>query len=632
MAQFKGFSYDEYVKPLEHLQKVHNETLADMNNMSSQSDILDYYLDPERDKQSYALYNNFKQEFNKQADDFARNGLTRSNGMNLLKLHRNYNNNVANVLDALKNKKTEEAAQMAAQEKNNGQMVYSSYAHDKSVDDYLRGKMGYREQNLDEVHKFAKNEAAAASGREYTDNIANAVKALGNMYYHVRTQRGFDNRQAYDIINGLMQDAENRLQWNGLDNIDSKDSPLGFIRNMRAELQKRGIENYSNEDQDKIINAFLTGTYEGLKLDITNDFKDTPEMRSKGATRISYGGGNGPQYPDTPFKPQSDEFTIQGEYSFDEGKLDNLIKDFLLPTRTQFDPGYVEEMFESNGGEGNYHICDYDRYILKLKEKYGDDFWQNEERFKRRYYDTLKRIKDAADLDKIPESYFNWGTNVAAELANRKDELKNLTKPTKFNFPYLNYNKADTPIVAKDMINRVFNGSDIYTNVKYNAKTGEFVGKSTEKPETIREELENAKAGDVNMWLGTMPMNGNYFHIIMRIWTGKEYKNYMIPLKSAAHFSGANVTEELYKAYCTNRDIFNALKQKYPEGTETIKDKNDLKLFKESELFMKECYKNHILNTIKESHSDIKDYTRDMNVKPEWVDINGNKIIDKNKK
>ena len=43
-------------------------------------------------------------------------------------------------------------------------------------------------------------------------------------------------------------------------------------------------------------------------------------------------------------------------------------------------------------------------------------------------------------------------------------------------------------------------------------------------------------------------------------------------------------------------------------------------------------YKNHILNTIKESHSDIKDYTRDMNVKPEWVDINGNKIIDKNKK
>ena len=287
MAQFKGFSYDEYVKPLEHLQKVHNETLADMNNMSSQSDILDYYLDPERDKQSYNLYNNFKQEFNKQADDFARNGLTRSNGMNLLRLHRNYNNNVANVLDALKNKKAEEAAQMAAQEKNNGQMVYSSYAHDKSVDDYLRGKMGYREQNLDEVHKFAKNEAAAASGREYTDNIADEVKALGNMYYHIRTQKGFDNSQAYDIINGLMQDAENRLQWNGLNDIDSKDSPLGFIRNMRAELQKRGIENYSNEDQDKIIDAFLTGTYEGLKLDITNDFKDTPEMRKAGRANTS---------------------------------------------------------------------------------------------------------------------------------------------------------------------------------------------------------------------------------------------------------------------------------------------------------------------------------------------------------
>ena len=74
MARIERVNYDTYIKPLEHIQKAHNDTLADMANMSQQSEILDYYLDPELDKESYNLYNNFKNEFNAQATDFAKNG------------------------------------------------------------------------------------------------------------------------------------------------------------------------------------------------------------------------------------------------------------------------------------------------------------------------------------------------------------------------------------------------------------------------------------------------------------------------------------------------------------------------------------------------------------------------------
>ena len=124
MALIERVNYDAYMKPLNEVQKVHNDTLADMANMSSQSEILDYYLDPTRDAASYNLYNNFKKEFNTNVDDFAKNGLTRNNGARLLNLHRNYNQNIANVLDAVKNRETERAEQHKLYQQSNGQVVF----------------------------------------------------------------------------------------------------------------------------------------------------------------------------------------------------------------------------------------------------------------------------------------------------------------------------------------------------------------------------------------------------------------------------------------------------------------------------------------------------------------------------
>ena len=285
MAKYNRISYDEYVKPLEHIQKAHDASLNDMANISAQSDMLDFYLDPDNDPESYARYQDFKKNFNTFVDDFARNGYTRGTGTKGLQLHREYNDKITNILDSLKNKKTEEAAQMSAQEKSNGQMVFSKYAHNTSVDDYAHGKMGYQEQNLDEVHKFAKNAAAAASKRKYSNDIADAIKVLGNNYYNIMEQEGYNTRDSYGVISDLLTDMENQLNGGVSPTEGGDDTPDGFIRNMRAELQKRGIENYSEEDRRKIIDAFLTGTYEGLGYEQKNKQLETPEMKARGAAK-----------------------------------------------------------------------------------------------------------------------------------------------------------------------------------------------------------------------------------------------------------------------------------------------------------------------------------------------------------
>lgn len=295
MAQYRGFSYDELVKPLESVQKAHNEVITDMASLSQNSEILDYYLDPERDKQSYEMYNRFKDELNFNVDDFARNGLTRNNGMKLLSLHRNYNNNVANVLDAIKNREADREEQQKLQETSKGQTIFGHNGNDgnanlRSVDFYLQGNKGFVHQNLDDIKTDAKNFAEAASKRKYTNNFDKNVnennkeaniKALAGQYWQMMERTGYDHRQAYKIINYLMDEYEHIID--GKDVPDYEGShPDGFIKNMRRMLQERNIDQFSDEDKGRMINAYINGIDEGLTYDPKYTWKETEQMKIAG--------------------------------------------------------------------------------------------------------------------------------------------------------------------------------------------------------------------------------------------------------------------------------------------------------------------------------------------------------------
>lgn len=324
MAQYRGFSYDELVKPLESVQKAHNEVITDMASLSQNSEILDYYLDPERDKQSYEMYNRFKNELNFNVDDFARNGLTRNNGMKLLSLHRNYNNNVANVLDAIKNREADRAEQQKLQETSKGQTIFGHNGNDgnanlRSVDFYLQGNKGFVHQNLDDIKTDAKNFAAAASKRKYTNNFDKNVnennkeaniKALASQYWQMMERTGYDYRQAYKIINYLMDEYEHIID--GKDVPDYEGShPDGFIKNMRRMLQERNIDQFSDEDKGRMINAYINGIDEGLTYDPKYTWKETMQMKIAGRNVQTVNIDNGKfQNPDKSRSAQDESLAV----------------------------------------------------------------------------------------------------------------------------------------------------------------------------------------------------------------------------------------------------------------------------------------------------------------------------------
>ena len=303
MAGFKGFSYDEYVKPLDSVQKAHNEVITDMASLSQNSEILDYYLDPNRDKESYNLYNKFKSELNFNVDDFAKNGLTRNNGMNLLNLHRNYNNNVANVLDAVKNREADRAQQQKIQEQSKGQAIFGlngtdGDANGRSVDFYLQGNKGFAHQNLDEVRDEAMKFAAAASKRKYYNSLdakeqaERDMKAFAGMYYREKERIGYDDKASYNIIKKLMSQYENALGMN-IEEIPDE-HPDGFLKNMKRMLQEREIDQFNERDRGRMIDAYINGIDEGLTYVAKDELKDTPEMRKAGRNvqNVNVGGND----------------------------------------------------------------------------------------------------------------------------------------------------------------------------------------------------------------------------------------------------------------------------------------------------------------------------------------------------
>lgn len=501
MARIERVNYDTYIKPLEHIQKAHNDTLADMANMSQQSEILDYYLDPELDKESYNLYNNFKNEFNAQATDFAKNGYTRNNGARLLNLHRNYNRNVGNVLDAVKNREAERAEQHKLFADSNGQVVFGNgqNADEKSVDDYLRGNKGYVFQNLDEVYKYAKNQAAAASKREYKDGVRDAVRVLDNNYYKILEETGYDTQVAYEKLDAMMADVANQLDLtynpNNDPNIDPKNDPAGLIRNMREELRRRGLENYSNEDKHKIISSFLTGTYEGLGYEPKLTLKETDQLKRAGAgttvNKVYAGSG---QAPTDNMDWNWDYVTVPSTYEISSKNQEGYIKSFSDPNNTTF----AKKLFDGN------KLMTFDEWYLKTKNviKTKDGRYKSTtsgqyisddgvKSAKNEYTKTRNHLKKTFNFTDSDMANMENGTiNPLSIMIAKKNKNDENLLPHEVIATNMKFNDSDLKNIITRALTR-YNGRKPLTQLGYNADSRIF--SFNDDGDDIKDEVQESK-------------------------------------------------------------------------------------------------------------------------------------------
>lgn len=662
MAGFKGFSYDEYVKPLDSVQKAHNEVITDMASLSQNSEILDYYLDPNRDKESYNLYNKFKSELNFNVDDFAKNGLTRNNGMNLLNLHRNYNNNVANVLDAVKNREADRVEQQKLQAQSKGQTIFGlngtdGDANGRSVDFYLQGNKGFAHQNLDEVRDEAMKFAAAASKRKYYNSLdakeqaERDMKAFAGMYYREKERIGYDDKDSYNIIKKLMSQYENALGMN-IEEIPDE-HPDGFLKNMKRMLQEREIDQFNERDRGRMIDAYINGIDEGLTYVAKDELKDTPEMRKAGAAKTNVGVYTGEKVQHDPTMINEDQLTIGSSYKdpSNETTRNNLIEE-LANNQMVRQNGLVKtgagafntlasiddywDSLEKDGDEAIVKVP-FTRKIYNGRDGYSTYMGTDTKKFKKgskefqEYYDKQKNdfINDlgkkfALNADEI-EVIKSGTADITDILVKANERIKTFKTPMVADtYELIIPGDQNGSVLEMARIRaRAGKANGVRKGLEKNPETGEWSFRSDVKQDEIDQfyNIDAAKQKGMIYSIVFAPMGSDLFQVAMSstAWDEPLY----VPLSALSSLSGMKNAHDLYTSYDRQKKALEGLtKQLNATSDEDVV--NQIKEHIKKGTIQEDAFLKAIIKTASE-HAWVK--SKDQIKDPVWMDLRSLKPI-----
>lgn len=558
MAETYRFSYDELAKPLDEVQKVHNDTLADMANLSENSEILNSYLDPNRDAVAYNMYDNFKRELDYNVNDFAKYGLTRNNGNKLLSLHRNYNNNIQNILKAVTNREAERNDQHKIQQAAKGQAVFSRDADYTSVDDYLQGNVGYAQNNLDEIREEAKIFAEAASKRHTNSNYEQ--KMFGNEYWKQFDSYGYNYKEAYGILKRLSDKFSREYQSKYPE--EEKEDRLGFLNEMWNTLNERNIDKFSPEDQGRMIEAYLSGIDQGLIYNEKVSPHATAATMAKGATKISVKTGGGNEDPKNETIFSENEFTVKLSDKDAEKKRNNLLS--LLKGIDSNPVIYIDE----NGG---VQWADFETYLTRSGKSWEEineimnmeptqRYW-----YEQPYYNAMNEIVDVlfkyGDFEQegskqdIREMLKNPVTGFKETIQKLVDKYT----PRKKTSYEMNIKPESNGTVIAKALSR--GGGEVYTDLQFDPKTNTYsYGKKLDKSNVLK--LFEA---DSNILKGTIielvdaPTENSIFQVKF---TSSEINNgepFYMTLAAVGSMTAKNLCDEMYNAYTNQKLLMDKL-------------------------------------------------------------------------
>lgn len=566
MAETYRFSYDELAKPLDEVQKVHNETLADMANLSANSEILNSYLDPTRDSVAFNMYNDFKKELDYNVDDFAKYGLTRNNGTKLLKLHRNYNDRIQNIMKAVTNRESERNEQHKIQQAAKGQAVFSRDADYTSVDDYLQGNVGYAQNNLDDMREEAKIFAEAASKRHTNSNYEQ--KMFGNEYWKQFDSYGYNYKEAYGILKRLSDKFAREYQSKYPE--EEKEDHLGFINEMWNTLKERNIDKFSPEDQGRMIEAYLSGIDQGLIYNEKVSPHATAATMAKGATKISVktGGGNESPKSDTVFS--ENEFTVNLTDKNAEDKRNRLTK--LLD-------GIDTNPALSIDENGAVRWADFETYLAQSGKSWEEineiinmppnqKYWYKQDYFNARWdiEDTLSECTGIGDKGTV--------RNLLNEpVTGFKESIEYLIKkytPRKKTSYEMNIKPESNGTVIAKALSR--GGSEIFTGLQFDPDKDEYSYSGKLDKKEVLELFDK----DPNILKGTIielvdaPTNNSIFQVKF---TSSEINNgepFYMTLTAVGSMTAKHLCEEMYNAYTNQKLLMDSLEKDDSEKGRTL--------------------------------------------------------------
>lgn len=249
-SKFNPLSFDEMVKPYLMYKQEADKTEAAINDYTEKGDVIGSLIDPNRDTEASALYNQFNEAAQSAITNFYNNGYTPDVKKSLLNLRKNYATNMSKIQAAYTAREKERAMQNELKAKD-PTMMFSRDANYESLDSYLMGKQPtFNSVSGDYLYKLGLQAGKSASTRQ--DLTVEARKALENTYWELKQNQGFTDSQALEY----MKDTNPMFN-----------SIVSNIRN------GSNIDSLNPNDQERANSAILNGILSGLVGEQKVDYK-----------------------------------------------------------------------------------------------------------------------------------------------------------------------------------------------------------------------------------------------------------------------------------------------------------------------------------------------------------------------
>lgn len=165
-SKFKPFTYDDFMKPILLATQAHRELEDAYSTLSSDTEELEKMLDANRDKMSYATYQNYIKQVNNLADELNQKGLTANSRRSAIKAKDDYHQKIVPIKAGYNRRAEAEKAQQAMLSQDPTRL-YARRASELSVDDYVN------DQTLDVL---SENYSGALLAKQVADQATQYVK------------------------------------------------------------------------------------------------------------------------------------------------------------------------------------------------------------------------------------------------------------------------------------------------------------------------------------------------------------------------------------------------------------------------------------------------------------------------
>jgi hypothetical protein len=248
---FKPFTYDEYIKPLDLLEAKHEALEDAYGDLESKASVWERLKDNPQDANVYNQYKKFIDDLRSQADALMREGLTPTSRRDLSKMKARYVAELNPIEEAWIKREADIKDYKTQLTKDPTLLSGDSNPMNASLTSYMNGNTPtYKYLSREDLYKQGLTAATALSKGKY--NESKPVLDAGRQYWKMVTEQGYSPDEA--------------AQW--LANNGAFPEITAEVNRIKEAYNTAGLGSNSAAADSQIIRGIMDGLHAGYKKDV----------------------------------------------------------------------------------------------------------------------------------------------------------------------------------------------------------------------------------------------------------------------------------------------------------------------------------------------------------------------------